>query len=150
MKRHLALHPLSREHHQALVLARRLERADTAEEREAARALWRRYWTGFLADHVRAEERWLGPLLERHGGAALASRLAHEHGELEAGGEGLELEDWPERCSQLGDRLRRHVRWEERELFPWLEARASEVELETLARGLDEDTRGASCALPES
>ncbi len=54
MKRHPGLAPLSRDHHHALVIARRLRQADESNAEETAHA-----------DHVKLEEQELFPLIER-------------------------------------------------------------------------------------
>jgi hemerythrin-like domain-containing protein len=123
MKRSEALEPLSHDHHQALFAAQKLRRAD---EVSAATAVFLEFWRGEGAAHFRIEEdilmpAWLdaAPDADR----ALAARMADEHltirtlarraerGELEL----VELRE-------LGELLSAHVRFEERELFPRIEA----------------------------
>jgi hypothetical protein len=62
MKRHPALAPLSRDHHHALVLARRLRRADEQDAAGAARAFLE-HWMVEERRHFRLEEEVLLPAL---------------------------------------------------------------------------------------
>jgi hypothetical protein len=64
MKRHPALAELSRDHHQALVVARRLKRADD-ESVDRAREGFLDYWEHEGSEHFREEEEILLPELAR-------------------------------------------------------------------------------------
>lgn len=123
MRRHPALEPFSRDHHHALILARTLTegRHDATDELE-------RRWIRDLRPHFAAEERLLIPFLTR----AEADRLLAEHAALaEALASKVDLE-------QAGRLLQDHGRWEERSLFPAVEAR--------LTRRQAMDLQGASDA----
>ena len=140
MKRHPALAALSRDHPHELVQARRLARAADAgpeERREAARVYVELFFTETVR-HFRDEEERLFPAYARHAGATpTLRRILEEHMQLHglvralrtqvAGGEVD-----PERVRELGDLLREHVRVEERELFPAVEAALSGDELQEL------------------
>ena len=117
MKRSDELAPLSRDHHQALFVAMKLKRAE-ADGAEA--------FLGFIAahggDHFRIEEEFLLPAwIASDPGAdrALAERVAAEHLEASRGRtptarpatDAVEIR-------AVGELLERHVRFEERELFP--------------------------------
>ena len=119
MKRAAALLPLSREHHEALVLARRAcepQRADPAALRDH---LLRRWGEQFEL-HFAAEERVLLPALRAAGAAADADSAQRDHQRLRAlvgrirAGELAGLPEW-------GEAMRVHVQWEERHLFPLAE-----------------------------
>jgi hemerythrin-like domain-containing protein len=131
MKRALPLVPLSREHHEALVLARRAcepQRADPA----ALRLHLLARWDAQFADHFATEEATLLPALAAAGCADAASEAAAQHARLRAliatlrAGELDALPAW-------GAAMREHVQWEERSLFPLAE---SVLELSALAAGL--------------
>jgi hemerythrin-like domain-containing protein len=124
MKRSPELTPLSHDHHQALFVAQKLKRADSAgDARESFLAFWQSHGRG----HFAIEEDILLPgWVENDPGAdrEAAARVAAEHLEirtearrLERGSE-LELEQ----LQALGALLERHVRFEERELFPAIES----------------------------
>ena len=135
MKRHPHLQPLSDDHHTALVLARRMQRAadeagsaaELATTWEVARASFNRE----LAPHFRVEEEWLFPPLAAAGEKALVERALEDHARLrELIGSAPSLEI----ASAFGKRLHGHVRFEERELFPRAEAVLSLPVLEAAGR----------------
>ena len=121
MKRSDELAPLSRDHHQALFVAMKLKRAE-ADGAEA--------FLGFIAahggDHFRIEEEILLPAwIASDPGAdrALAERVAAEHLGLRAAARQLRERDLDAGgIRAVGELLERHVRFEERELFPLIEA----------------------------
>ncbi len=127
MERAEALRPLSRDHHVALELALRLRRA--ADPRGAADAgerlaAWR---AEHARRHFRIEEDLLLPLLGDH--PEHVERVRGEHVRLLA-----DSPSEPAALRELGELLAAHVRFEERELFPLLEAELSAAELERLGR----------------
>jgi iron-sulfur cluster repair protein YtfE (RIC family) len=161
MKRHHSLHPLSRDHHHALVQARRLCLAAAANDPDnlaEAAARFADYWEGELQDHFLREEQILLPLLAKHASpesdelretlrqhAEIMRLVAELNGQL-ARRTGIEahLLDW------LGESLRRHIRFEEGVLFPKLEASAPEEELARMGKRLETEqsrTGQGVCAL---
>lgn len=129
MKRHPSLQPLSDDHHRALVLARRLRRESTGMDAGALARLAREVRQEFGAEiepHFRVEERWMLPFLEDRGEGRLAAQTLEDHARLRALVHGV----WSEATAQtLGGLLERHVRFEERVLFPEAESVLSEAEL---------------------
>ena len=141
MKRHQSLYPLSHDHHHALVQALNLDKAgagdDQAVFREAA-ARFVEFWRSDLQRHFAQEEQILLPLLakckaadaaeirdtlEQHSAIArligeLNEKLARREGMIEAS-----------LLTDLAESLRRHIRYEESELFPAVEASVPEEEL---------------------
>lgn len=133
MRRSEALRSLSRDHHQALSIGRDLRRATDAE---AAAERFLEFWNREGALHFRLEEEVLLPYWDLLGTvhAEAAERLAREHLQLRSaalrvarGTPSLAV------VRQLGERLAAHVRFEERELFPRVEADLGTAELERLA-----------------
>jgi len=120
MKRSAFLITLSREHHTALVWAKRAQRGGGEEATALMQALVGLFERE-LAPHFAAEEADLLPLLHAHGQAALAERTLAEHATLRA--EAGRLRDG---CAAalvpFGRVLGDHVRFEERELFPVIES----------------------------
>jgi hemerythrin-like domain-containing protein len=121
MKRAPALIGLSREHHEALVLARRAcepERPQAEPTQLRAHLLQR--WAGHFEPHFAAEEEVLLPALEQAGCAEAAAQARSHHARLRAlverlqGGDLACLPEW-------GAAMREHVQWEERQLFPLAE-----------------------------
>jgi hemerythrin-like domain-containing protein len=137
MRRSRQLKPLSSEHHHALLVAFQLKQA-LAGHPESAGApkdlaglagLVRRFNGQVLSTHMRTEEDVLGAYLPPED----FERLRAEHRELkrlaEAAGAGNPAEQRMA-FATFADLLERHVRWEERELFPYAEAH---VDASTLA-----------------
>jgi hemerythrin-like domain-containing protein len=135
VKRSPELAPLSRDHHVALEHALRLRRA-TSEDIATVVA---RFLAFFVADgerHFAREEELLLPAVPADEAPA-RERLLTEHEEIRR--RARALEDRPDRAAaaDLGELLAAHVRFEERELFPMLEARLPAPELIELGRRLD-------------
>jgi len=122
MKRHPSLQPLSDDHHRALVLARRLRRDPGGSDAAGLAALEREVRREFetqLEPHFHIEESLLLPALEEKGEARLVERTLEDHARLRA----LVRGRWSEETArELGALLERHVRFEERILFPQAEA----------------------------
>ena len=135
MKRSEALRSLSRDHHQALALALELRRTDDPA-RAAAR--FHEFWSREGSLHFRVEEEVLLPTWELLGTvqAEPAARLAKEHREIRAAALALGANPPLAAVRDLGERLAAHVRFEERELFPLIEADLGLGELEALARAV--------------
>ncbi len=136
MKRAEALQPLSREHLRALLAARQLREATDLEE---ATRSFLEFWQEDGREHFRAEEEVLLPIWAMHAEVDRpgVARLLEEHLairrdvlRLEAGEVGLE------ELAEIATRLHDHVRFEERELFPKIEAALSPQLVERLADAL--------------
>lgn len=117
MLRDLRLIELSREHHVALRLAKRLAGAGTADSLPTVTSFLRQEKATLLR-HFGDEERDLLPQLLDFGEAALAQRLVDEHREMEAL---MSHDQDPQALARLGRVLGEHVRFEERELFEVLQ-----------------------------
>jgi hypothetical protein len=119
MNRAPELIPLSQEHHQALFVALQLRRA-TPATLDATLVALREFWAGGGAAHFEAEEAWFVPdLTDAPGWKDAVARMLHEHTELRAR---IAVVDDVAGAVELGERLRDHVRFEERELFGMVEA----------------------------
>lgn len=123
MKRSAELTPLSHEHHQALVVAMGLKRAAGPDAGDA----FLDYHEETGARHFEIEEAvvlpgWLAADPDAEAGDA--HRVLAEHLEIRAAA--LRIRDGEptvEELRALGGLLERHVRFEERELFPRIERR---------------------------
>ena len=144
MKRSRELRPLSSEHHQALLVAFQLKKALEGHP-EAAGAprdlpglvsLARRFEAQLFTPHAAAEESLLGA----HLSPADRARLSSEHVELKGLVERARTAAPGEQRAALAafaDLLERHVRWEERELFPYAEANLDAAELAVIGGELE-------------
>lgn len=121
MKRAPELTPLSREHHEALVLARRAcEPARPGAEPAALRDQVLQRWEAFFEVHFQLEETVLLPALSRAGASEDAAVAREQHQRLrrlvrDLGAMG------PSVLPEWGEAMRDHVKWEERHLFPLAE-----------------------------
>ncbi len=143
-KRSRELRPLSSEHHQALLVAFQIKKAIAghAEAAGAPRdldglaALARRFEESVFLQHLEAEEELLG----RHLSAADGRRLTEEHQQLrDLLAEARAVRHAARRAPLLAfaDLLERHVRWEERELFPRCEEAIPARDLAALGHELE-------------
>lgn len=138
MKRADALRPLSREHLLALHAAKVLRAGD---DLEAVTEVFLDFWENGGQDHFRIEEEVLLPHWSRFAEVDRAgvSRMLEEH--LAIRREALRLragEASLEEAKELGRLLHDHVRFEERELFPLVEAALDEANLACLAAAIEE------------
>ena len=135
MKRSPELAPLSRDHHVALEHALRLQRV-SAEDVTRVVAAFLAFLLGPGRSHFAREEQLLAPEVPTDR-AELGLRMLSDHEEILRRAEGVGHEPDVGQAHELGDLLSRHVRFEERELFPLLEARLSPERLRGIARRLD-------------
>jgi hemerythrin-like domain-containing protein len=134
VKRTVELAPLSRDHHVALAHALQLRRASEDDVAAVVAA-----FVAFLVTDGRAhfaqEEQLLAPQVPGDR-ADLARRMRSEHEEILRRAEALGRRPDVASARELGELLGRHVRFEERELFPLLERRLSSAHLLELGRDL--------------
>jgi hemerythrin-like domain-containing protein len=151
MKRHPALIPLSRDHHDGLVQALRLRRA-ARDGDAAARLVAASEFVEFFRNeervHLRDEEEVLFPLLLRRVSSqpALLREARVQHVQLEGFARKLDIAVAAgsvdrEPLDAAGELLAAHIRLEERQLFPLIEELVPDDELRRLR--LDRD---ATCA----
>ena len=140
MKRSTALQPLSRDHHRALYTALKLRRATAADADEAIDA-FRSFWHDDGQRHFRIEEEILLPGFVAAGGDPRDARVAAvltDHIAIRALARQLDRAAPPDEPAELGERLAAHVRLEEDELFPLIEATLSADALRSLGDELME------------
>lgn len=141
MKRSEALAILSRDHHQALVVAQKLNRAD-GETAGAARTRFLDYWEAEGRRHFQLEEELLLPAFAAHGDGRhpLVLQVLGDHVAIRSQAARVASSTTvdTEALHELGAELAAHVRLEERELFPVIEDAVPADELLALARVLDE------------
>jgi len=130
-RRHPALIPVARDHHECLILAQRLMHGTTASERDWPRepvpqaALLARFFARHLRAHFAAEEDLVFPAARSAGSEAeiLVVQLLAEHREMAVLVE--QLAENPQvtaaELGAFGKLLNDHIRLEDRQLFPLLE-----------------------------
>lgn len=140
MKRDPALVTLSRDHHHALAVARKLKRS-TAETAPEARAAFVEYWRAHGREHFRREEEILLPAYADHGDPyrPLVARVLCDHVAIRARADALVVDSAadPAVLHDLGTSMADHVRLEERELFPLVEAALPAPRLAAVAIALE-------------
>ncbi len=143
MKRHPALAHLSRDHHGALLLARLLQKnapayvtLPTDTEGKAQYAF--KFYEDELIKHFDDEEKAL-KLVNGINGAldALVQTISREHQELHELFKSINNQsNLPAYLDELGKALEIHIRKEERELFPLVEASCSEKLMKAINKSL--------------
>ena len=140
MKRDPSLVTLSRDHHQALVVAQILRRASGATA-DAAWVHYERFWQEHGQPHFRVEEEVLLPAYAQYAGAEdpAIARTLREHVAIRAATEQLAAaaERDADALAALGSALADHVRFEERELFTAIEQALPAAALTELAAAID-------------
>jgi len=113
MKRAPELVALSREHHEALVLARR---ACSGADAVAVRQQVLDRWAQQIEPHIAVEEEVLLPALAEAGGGRAVADAMRQHGQLRAYADLLRAGDLGA-LPLWGDAMREHVKFEERGVF---------------------------------
>lgn len=125
-KRHKALKPLSREHHHGLLLSWKIRAGFSKEvnpKRIRAYADW--FFENHLIPHFELEETHIFPILSNDENELVKRALA-EHRRLKRLFE--EREDDTKTLSKIEEELDKHIRFEERVLFPEIQKVATEEE----------------------
>ncbi|TXK32811.1 hypothetical protein FVR03_19545 [Pontibacter qinzhouensis] len=137
-KRDKNLVPISREHHFGLLFCWKLRQGlRNGTDLEVMRAYVRFFWDNILKAHCEEEEWLLKRLLPKNDIARV--RLQEEHRllqvlvELVAEGSPMNKDLFKVLEQDLVD----HIRWEERELFPYLQAVVHSDELELASKLLE-------------
>lgn len=145
MKRHKSLVPLSRQHHDALILAQLIKKGapeykglptDTAGKREYTLNKFREH----LVPHFEAEELILIPFILGSDEKIdkLSEKVIEQHKEVAEFVEKIRLEkDIVENLDRLGNLISAHVRLEERELFERIQSVLTNEKLEKLHSQLE-------------
>ena len=145
-RRHESLIPLSHDHHHGLVVALRLRegygRLEPSRAGEGIESLVKEteaFYQGSLLPHFRTEEEVLFPALKPvlELGDGIIEELLGDHEEIRSlvGGISQQTgEQLRQHLRTLGELLERHIRKEERELFPIFERRVAAERAATLGR----------------
>lgn len=145
MKRHKALVPISREHHQMLLLAQLLKKdaplyRGLPEDTEGKALYAWQQWKEFIKLHFKREEECIFALVRNKSGEIrnLCKQLISEHLLMKEKFEQLmqrtDKEEW---MDQLGKLLESHIRNEERVLFEKIQETLNEDEMQLLEMNLE-------------
>ncbi|HET9430462.1 MAG TPA: hypothetical protein VFO70_04765 [Chitinophagaceae bacterium] len=137
IKRSPELIPLSREHHDGLLFTWKIKRGlknGTSMDKLRKYSLW--FWKEHIKPHFFQEEMILLPLIPTNN--PMAVQLKNEHAQIRELVLGLDKEADREIFVILCDLLERHIRWEEREFFVFLEQSLAEEQLAEVHRKLEE------------
>ncbi len=161
MKRHRSLIPLSRDHHDSLVLAQRLilgrskaPHSDWPTDRRQQVSRVTEFFKTDLRKHFEAEEAHVFPAAVDHlrEGADLARQLIEEHDDMRARIRGFEKDpttNLDERLSSFGERLKEHIKKEESILFERIQEEMDPADLEAIGVRLrtfyPSDSDGSYC-----
>ncbi len=137
MKRHPALVTLSSEHHQGLVWSRKLldldnESPDTEFQNVISQFL--EVWQQEINPHFQKEEEILIPLFDRtgEGTSGPVMEMLQQHIHLRKMVFDLRDLGSADIASKIGGMLQNHIRFEERELFPFIESTATKEILDRI------------------
>ena len=136
IKRSSQLAPLSREHHDGLLFAWKIKQGiENNASLDAMRkyALW--YWKNHIKPHFFQEEKILLPTMPA--GHPMAARLLEEHDHIRELILGLDDEADKRTLTILCNLLNTHIRFEERELFTYLESSLTPGKLEVIFTQLE-------------
>ncbi len=131
IRRSPQLAPLSREHHEGLLAVWKIRQGvkhGAGHKRIAAYITW--FWENELAQHFKKEENIVAPHLPAN--HSLVAKLFCDHEEVEALIHVTAMIPDEDIFIQLTDGLEAHIRFEERELFPFVETHLSNDILDTL------------------
>jgi len=135
IKRSKELVPLSKEHHEGLLLGWKIKQGlgnGTNISRIAKYVQW--FWENELEQHFRKEEEVLAPHLPADN--ELVQQMFREHEGLEALININAMIADEDILQQIADGLNAHIRFEERVLFPFAESFIPASELEAIAQEL--------------
>ena len=136
IKRSVQLAPLSREHHDGLLFAWKIKQGmenNTPLEMLRKYSMW--YWRHHIKPHFYQEEKILIPHMPAD--HPMAIRLKEEHDHIRELVLGLDEQADKRSLKILCDLLNHHIRFEERELFVYLENLLSTEKLDEVYKELE-------------
>jgi hemerythrin-like domain-containing protein len=120
MKRHESIAALSRDHHFGLLFCWKIRQGIRKQvPTERMQGYVQYFWDNHLRQHFEEEERWLFPAIQ----GAFCERAISEHAQIRQLVEAVNsiTPVVPEELNSLADCLDKHIRFEERTLFPYIE-----------------------------
>ncbi|MBX3254540.1 MAG: hemerythrin domain-containing protein [Chitinophagaceae bacterium] len=135
MKRHESIVPLSRDHHFGLLCCWKIRQGIKNEiSLQRIHSYIQYFWSHHLKEHFEEEENFLFSALQSN----MTAQAIGEHRELEASVLSLSANASPDAFLQFAQQLDDHIRFEERELFPYLEKTLPAEQLDVIGRQIQE------------
>jgi iron-sulfur cluster repair protein YtfE (RIC family) len=143
IKRHKAIQPLSREHHQGLLLCWKIKKAlKKGIEPQRIKNYTDWFWENQLKEHFRIEEQYVFPVLGGENDLVKQALEEHEH----LASLFLEKNKIAFTLERIQNDLEGHIRFEERVLFNKIQEEASTEELQYIEKHHEKEI---SCGLWE-
>lgn len=137
MKRHKALSHLSSDHHHGLRFAKKLRLAINGPDSAVKNTLreFEAFYKSMLLGHFEEEEKFLAPLLNSD---PFIIKMCNDHKKMNELFAALSKStNLKENLYTFGSFLEEHIRFEEKELFPFIESALPEEELEEIGKMID-------------
>jgi hemerythrin-like domain-containing protein len=138
IKRSVELTPLSREHHEGLLLVWKVRQGiknKVAPERMVAYLQW--FWQHFFAPHFKQEETVVPQVLTMQ--HALVQQMFDEHQRIEQTIQGMNAATSANQLEELVQLVSDHIRFEERQLFNEVEQVATEEQMRQLSHDIKDE-----------
>jgi hemerythrin-like domain-containing protein len=138
IKRSKELAPLSREHHDGLLFAWKIKQGlanRTPVETLCNYTRW--FWSNHIKPHFRGEEKVLAKFLPADN--SLVQQMIKEHGQIRDLVISLDKEPDSNSLQLLSEFINNHIRFEERELFPYAEKTLTAEQLNEIYNDLPHD-----------
>jgi hemerythrin-like domain-containing protein len=139
LKRSRELTPLSREHHHTLLFVWKIRqgiRYNISSSRLSAYCKW--FWETNMKDHFKKEEYEFLNILDKDD--KMLARMISEHQLLQEGFMQINETTSAAAFESFVQKINEHIRFEERELFDYIEKTVSKPQLEMLATHLNDHT----------
>ena len=137
IKRSKELAPLSREHHEGLLLGWKINQGlKNGTDHQLIAQYIQRFWDNELSDHFKKEEQVLAIHLPPNN--VLVIKMVADHEEIEALIRVIAMIPDEAAFTQLAEVLSNHIRFEERELFPFAEKAIAAETLAAIQQVLEE------------
>jgi len=135
LKRSKELAPLSREHHDGLLFAWKIKQGlanETSIETLCNYTRW--FWSNHIKPHFKEEEKVLVKFLPEDN--ALVKQMFREHAQIRDLIIHLDKEPDPSSLQLLAEFVNNHIRFEERQLFPYAEQTLTPEQLNEIYKEL--------------
>lgn len=151
MKRDKNLVPLSWDHHDGLAVALKiLNGLKSGKKENKLKDYFLYHWENHLNEHFRKEEEWLLPLVEEKSPQLeLCIRLLSEHLRIRGLAGQLKNNGNKNLMNTLAKTIQAHIRFEERQFFPFVEKLLSGTELAGLGELLHQHYKQADKSFQE-